>query len=423
LCVRGSMGSLPSLAGLSLCEHGRRGGSAVLPASSSGIATDAPMLVWSVHMNRILFRYFPAIEASEDGESVVHDDDDEYDVVDAASDEEEAAIARNGPVTKRQRKKALTPYQAYLQWLRLCRVPSVPMKFTGAVKSIVDSEQLDRHLLDSAIRKANNALYETFKMGGERIQPAKIKQRVNFVNKASGPTLASVHISTLNASGRRKREDLYMKWLTSTQSTDGYTANRLDSVDESIWVDHIVPKSWLRLTNNFEEFASCENDPSNVVLTRKTFNENKHDKAIYFGNTGFLEKNTSKEWSPQGFVNKPAIARAIAYMFLTYPCVTSHPDTIVGHASSSLIGSPLYLRQIDELVENLQYVPSEEELVRAYVNFGYYGCINPLVVSQAARSLLATKDGALFSLLVSRLDGTDVASRKALSVFNDSVEL
>jgi len=288
LCVRGSMGSLPSLAGLSLCEHGRRGGSAVLPASSSGIATDAPMLVWSVHMNRILFRYFPAIEASEDGESVVHDDDDEYDVVDAASDEEEAAIARNGPVTKRQRKKALTPYQAYLQWLRLCRVPSVPMKFTGAVKSIVDSEQLDRHLLDSAIRKANNALYETFKMGGERIQPAKIKQRVNFVNKASGPTLASVHISTLNASGRRKREDLYMKWLTSTQSTDGYTANRLDSVDESIWVDHIVPKSWLRLTNNFEEFASCENDPSNVVLTRKTFNENKHDKAIYFGNTGFF---------------------------------------------------------------------------------------------------------------------------------------
>lgn len=344
-------------------------------------------------------------------------------LMNGASDDEAAPIAGNAPVAKRQRKEALTPYHAYLQWLRLCRVPSVPRKLNGTVKSIVDSEQPDRHLLDSVIRKANKALYDTLSMGEEIIQPAKLKQRVNFVNTAGGPTLASIHINTLNASGRRKREDLYMKWLTSTQSNDGYTANSLETVDESIWVDHIVPKSWLRLTNNFEEFASCENDPSNVILTRKTFNENKHDKAIYFGDTGFLEKNTPKEWAPQGFINKPEIARAIAYMFLTYPCVTSHPDTIVGHESSSLVGSPLYLRQIDELVKNLQYVPSEEELVRAYVNFGYYGCINPLVVSQAARSLLTKKDGALFSLLVSRLDGTDMASRKALSVFNGLVQL
>jgi hypothetical protein len=136
-----------------------------------------------------------------------------------------------------------------------------------------------------------------------------------------------------------------------------------------------------------------------------------------------LEKNTSHEWAPQGFVNKPAIARAIAFMFLTYPCVTSYPEALVGDESSPLIGSPLYTRQLEALLRHLEEPPTKEELVRAYVNFGYYGWLNPLVVSGTVRAGIAQRSSVFYPLLARRLAGTDMGSRRALGVFDDHVQV
>jgi hypothetical protein len=368
------------------------------------------------------------------------------DATDADGDEnaeEDGGETEVGPGTKRTRGRVqplsgsdiagdvnLTrEHGAYVQWLRLCRVPAVPRQRNGGVKSITESdidigkEGYIRHTFANVLKHANRELRDSLNMGENRIDGPMINQRVRIVNKASGDNLAGVHINTLNADGRRAREETYVKWLRSYQRGDGYTENQLDDVDESIQVDHVVPKSWLRITGNFEEFSNCENDPSNVVLTRRTFNEGKHNKAIYFGDTGFLEKNTSREWAPQGFVNKPAIARAIAFMFLTYPCVTSYPEALVGDGSSPLIGSPLYTRQLEALLRHLEEPPTEEELVRAYVNFGYYGWLNPLVVSGTVRTGVAQRKSVFYSLLARRLAGTDKGSRKALGVFDDHVQL
>ena len=451
------MGSLPSLAGLSLREYGRSAFSTGA-SGAGGEEEKSPLLVWSVDMHRILFRYFPAIESGvirkdprrrkAAGPGDVSDQAWWWwiDTADAGGDEdteEDKERTEVGPGTKRTRGR-VQPLSAsdvsgnmnltrehgvYVQWLRLCRVPAVPRPKSGGVKSIADSdidlgkEGYIRQTLADVLKNANRALRDSLNMGEGRVDGAMINQRVRIVNSAPGDNLTGVHINTLNADGRRVREEAYVKWLRSYQRGDGYTENRLDDVDESIQVDHVVPKSWLRLTSNFEEFASCENDPSNVVLTRRTFNEGKHNKAIYFGDTAFLEKNTSHEWAPQGFVNKPAIARAIAFMFLTYPCVTSYPEALVGDGSHPLIGSPLYTRQLGALLRHLEEPPTEEELVRAYVNFGYYGWLNPLVVSGTVRAGIAQRRSVFYPLLARRLAGTDMCSRKALAVFNDQVHL
>jgi hypothetical protein len=465
------MGSLPSLAGLSLREYGRSAFSTGAPGAV-GQEGESPLLVWSVDMHRILFRYFPAIESGvirtdprgrrravrPDDVSeqawwwwTVDDTENGLQLVDASNaggdeGEESEEEADAGPGTKRTRGRAQPPpsdatssssgdvnltreHGAYVQWLRLCRVPAVPRPRNGGVKSITESdidlgkEGYIRHTFADVLKHANRALRDSLNMGENRVDGAMINQRVRIVNNASADNIAGVHINTLNADGRRVREEAYVKWVRSYQTGDGYTGNRLDDVDESIQVDHVVPKSWLRLTSNFDEFASCENDPSNVVLTRRTFNEGKHNKAIYFGDTGFLEKNTSHEWAPQGFVNKPAIARAIAFMFLTYPCVTSYPEALVGDGSIPLIGSPLYTRQLGALLRHLEEPPTEEELVRAYVNFGYYGWLNPLVVSGTVRTSIAQRKSVFYHLLAMRMAGTDMGSRKALAVFDDQVQL
>ena len=461
------MGSLPSLAGLSLREYGRSAFSTGAPGAV-GKEAESLLLVWSVDMHRILFRYFPAIESgviradprgrrravrpddvseqawwwwtvddTEGGMQLVdaadaggdegEDGDDAPDVAPGIKRTRGSASAAQSPPDAAGNVNLTREHGAYLQWLRLCRVPAVPRPRSGGVKSIADadlrSEGYDRPTLADVLKTANNHLNGELNMGGNRVNAYSINERVRIVNGTSGDNLAGVHINTLNADGRRVREEAYIKWLKSSQKGDGYTENRLNDVGESIQVDHVVPKSWLRITSNFDEFASCENDPSNVVLTRRTFNEGKHNKAVYFGDTGFLEKNTPHEWAPQGFVNKPAIARAVAFMFLTYPCVTSYPEAMVGDPSSPLIGSPLYARQLDALLRHLNEPPTEEELVRAYVNFGYYGWLNPLVISATLRAGIAQRKSVFFPLLAARLAGTDLGSRKALAVFDDQVQV
>ena len=108
-------------------------------------------------------------------------------------------------------------------------------------------------------------------------------------------------------------------------------------------------------------------------------------------------------------------------MFLTYPMITPIDETVLSHISKGSIGAPGYLngtgrgnKQFDNLIALLAQPLEEEELLRAFVDFGYFGRSNPLVMSSIVRTGIATKSSPFYSLLEKRLNGTDRGTTLAL---------
>ena len=220
---------------------------------------------------------------------------------------------------------------------------------------------------------------------------------------------------SLNAD-RRGVEDAYMRWLRE-DANSAYTDEALPAGEDaekgaSAWVEHVVAKDWLYPTQVLKEFGSAINDPANVVWSQRTYNQAKGVKAVLFGESGLSEHRLNASYAPLGFVIslQPHIARIVAYMFLTYPLVTSNK-----HSSLRRAGAPKYAEQFNTIRRLCTLDVDVYERQKAWVAFGTFRTVNPLVVCPKTRELLKDPSSWLSKLLFARMYGIDVCSDAVLN--------
>jgi hypothetical protein len=209
-----------------------------------------------------------------------------------------------------------------------------------------------------------------------------------------------------------------MEWLKEVSVDVAYSSMQMKDAVET-QVDHVVPKSWLRQTSVLLEFSTPENDPVNVHHTLKEYNIQKGDLAVLLNaRLALHDSKQSGRWAPSGFTvaHQAVIARMVAYMFLTYPLITSDPRVALQRS-----GAPDYAMSYDAIIQLCAQQPNEEELLKAYVVYGKWGIVNPLVVSDEARAMLQDRNTPLSRLLLARLRGADVCSRAVLDALQDAV--
>ena len=86
-----------------------------------------------------------------------------------------------------------------------------------------------------------------------------------------------------------------------------------------------------------------------------------------------------------------------------YPNLIVSPNRATQGAAPATPGLPAYGRgvQFERLVELIERRPSQDELRMAYLMYGYYGVVNPLVASQEVREQCARQGNVLHELLLS----------------------
>jgi hypothetical protein len=250
-----------------------------------------------------------------------------------------------------------------------------------------------------------------------RIDSDTLDSIIRSVNYISRRKLKMPLFRSLNAD-RKGKEQAYMRWLrrdadsayTNEDIPDGEEENPNSKV--SATVEHVVAKDWLYSTQVLKEFVSAIHDPANVLWTQRTYNVSKGVKAVHFGESGWSEHKHNASWAPLGFVPslQPQIARMVAYMFLTYPLVTSHK-----HASLRRSGAPKYAEQFNTIRRLCTFSVGKPELRKAWVAFATFRTVNPLVVCPQARGLLKDPSSWLSKLLFTRMYGSDACSNAVFS--------
>lgn len=324
-------------------------------------------------------------------------------------------------------------YGDVVLWLRLCRVPSEPAGTTGFVKDL-PSEEKNYSLTDTRTIEANKktqtvidaanaallsiaermkapALLEAF-----AIDDTTITRDIRQANALVGSRLRMPHMRSLNADGEgTKKEHMYMEWLFEDASFDrGYTGDPLPSVEQGkAWVEHVVPKSWMRQSEVLLEFASATNDPTNVLYSLEWYNRTKGKSAVRFGGTGAFDYAAHNLWAPQGFTRErqAVLARIVAYSFLTYPAIAADSDTTLERS-----GVPQYAASYRTIIALCNDPVGDAELWKAWVVYGMFGVVNPLVVSSKVRAMVADSSTKLSQLLLARMRGRD---RCTLAVFRE----
>ena len=161
---------------------------------------------------------------------------------------------------------------------------------------------------------------------------------------------------------------------------------------------HIVSKVHLHGNRHLFEFEFSENDPNNMVYSSAANNQEMQTRAIDLGTANkFVSINGI--WKPRGMKRsaQAAVARAVAYMALTYPF-------------SNLES---YKERWSEITELLKDEPTVEETRRALVTFSMYGFFNPLTLSSFTRECVSDVSHPLGRLLAERLSGVDELSADA----------
>lgn len=337
-----------------------------------------------------------------------------------------------GPISKRKRARTMqtrggddpreplasnrpalsTEYRNVCWWLRLCLVPSQPGPTEGTIR-FLDDEDFDALVLGAAnlavkeIAANTKELPEAY-ISKRFIDAESIKARVADVN-GTPKILLQLPVFGQLTSGRTGIEDAYMQWLRKDADC-AYTEEALPAADDKTSptsVEHVVAKNWLHPSQVLKEFAYAENDPVNIVWTRKSYNQSKGTKALHFGALGTAEMKFVASYAPEGFV--PAVqsrmARKVAYMFLTYPLVSENK-----HATRTRIGSPKYAEKFNVIRRLCTTNMSEDEVNEAWVVYALFRVVNPLVVSSSTRMLLADPSSWLSQLLFARMYGSDFCS-------------
>ena len=155
---------------------------------------------------------------------------------------------------------------------------------------------------------------------------------------------------------------------------------------------HIFPKVHLRDNRHLFEFEFSENDPSNMVYGSKDANLTMKTRTIDLGVHNRFVSNTGF-WKPRNMTRaaQAAVARAVAYMALTYPFC-------------NLQG---YRGRYKEIATLLDMRPEPHEERHALVTYSMYEWFNPLTLSNHTRQLVRNPKHPLGRLLLERLTGTD----------------
>jgi hypothetical protein len=326
----------------------------------------------------------------------------------------------SGPSTDDQ--KLFDEYMAVCQWLRMTRVLSDP---SGTVLvSPLASDELNQRIFNtqrSVTADANTALKNIAAKQNVQtrwqIALPQIVRHAELLNERPVYYLDVPHFKSFNKSEQTKPAEAYMAWLKEASVDVAYSDALLARASET-QVDHVVPKSWLRQTSVILELSTPENDPVNVQHTLREYNQSKRDMAVYLKGTTMLnDYNLHEMWAPAGFTVKhqAVVARIVAYMFLTYPMITSEINTVLRRA-----GAPKYEGRYSTIITLCAEEPNHHELLTAYVIYGRWGLVNPLVVSRKARQALADKSSKLSQLLRARLGGADECSKAVFDAMKDS---
>ena len=352
---------------------------------------------------------------------------------------------------------AVRERNAHLLWLRLCSVPSDPVGAVEALKLTADRETPQY----AGLTQTKTLLTEHY-TGSKRAEASETylqalsedmyKNRISDFNKL--PLNTKVKPPAFAPYGRRQDDldlqtflrPLYGGSIYSGDGTirstrtgrpvgrkrdDDYVYDRsIDDADENLdlalsamylgkiderkmQLDHVVNKAALVALSNIDEFAGAVNDPINIVLALARENASKGSKAVRFPATAaerIVPQTNERLWSPAVFPlgRQAAIARIIAYMALTYPMIcTERSQNATGERPC---GMRLYWIQRELILDLITQPPEEWEQVVAYGIYAHRRWCNPLVVSQAVRTMVADRNSELHQLLVARLEGTDEGS-------------
>jgi hypothetical protein len=99
----------------------------------------------------------------------------------------------------------------------------------------------------------------------------------------------------------------------------------------------------------------------------------------------------------------------VAYVFLTYPFVSNDKTT-----TDRRSGVPRYAEMYSRIISLCNEPVEDAELLRAWVIFGYFRIVNPLVVSSRVRALVADPASGISKLLLARMRGSDRCSQAVL---------
>lgn len=371
------------------------------------------LLAWNVASSDLVLSYFEAVESAIDGEAAAG--------ASAASDSTTAALQkRPRPLATPADRMLENEHRAHLQWLRLCSVPSAP----SGTEHVQKVQSRDEPHYSNALEAAR-VILSTEYVPGRPVLPSSdalveklLTDTVKLVNSdAASHTLAPPPFKTLNAGGRAKLEDQYIERLRELRGgRDAFTDKPLPAVGgASAPVAHVVPKAWTRPVGALAEFVGVDGDPTNVVATFKTFNDEMGTSAVYLGALARGNRYADgKYWAPAHFAqkNRAAIARAVACVALTYPFLSADDTAIAGDGGRTR-GLPLYSAQIENIVALLAEPPELEDYTLAWVQFATFGWLNPLVVSKRVREAVV-KRTEMNALLRKRLAGTDLGSQAAM---------
>jgi hypothetical protein len=369
-------------------------------------------------------------DKNEDGTDEDDEDEDEENLPLTVMSERRRDREGNAPVSDRTRQKraqrlrdASAPevntqslkeeYESVCWWLRLCMVPSQPGFLPGVVRRLDPENEPNANAINSAVNEIAGSESMAAK---RRIDDDALENSIRSANNLLRRKLQMPAFRSLNAD-RKGLEDAYMRWLRR-DANSAYTDEDLPVGEDAekgaytTTVEHVVAKDWLYPTQVLKEFVSAIHDPANVVWTQRVYNQRKGVKAVHFGDSGSFEYNLNASYAPLGFVPslQPQIARIVAYMFLTYPLVTSNK-----HAGLRRNGAPKYAEQFHTIRRLCTYGVDTAELMKAWVSFAVFRTVNPLVVCPQVRNLLSDPSSWLSKLLFTRMYGNDACSDAVLS--------
>lgn len=360
--------------------------------------------------------------------------------------------------------RAEQEYCVYGQWLLKCSYPPLDeqrecVRNERANTKVPEmKDKVARHLMaatngslnsilsqdsNKALIDVNKALvYDAYKTSHKRVCDWKsmIKTSSLAFPFYPRPPAASPFGASANAYNKH-----YQSWLKdlllAPEDTDNAAAkSKMDgslysgkhpTKDTSTFVtEHIVAQDWCKATQIFDETSSVCNDPRNVTFILASENSSKGTKPLNFLNdTSPPAVSHVNDESPQLFrlkirqsVIQKALyaaklterraamaARAVSYMFLTYPLISDAPS-YMDWPSDSHIGSPLYGLQFEYIKSLLEQEPTEWEIFLDWMQWKQYGWHNPFIYETfwglSVRKKI-TKNQELMDLLEKRFAGTD----------------
>lgn len=357
--------------------------------------------------------------------------------------------------------RAEKEYRVYGQWLLKCSYPPLDEQRHCADNSLANHKVCEMknkvawHLMaatngslksvlsqdgNKALIDRNKALvYDAYITSHKRVCNWK-----SIINESSlafpfypRPPAASPFGASANAYNKH-----YQSWLKDLllepEDTDNAAAKskmggslysgKHPTKDTSTFVtEHIVAQDWCKATQIFDETSSVCNDPRNVTFILASENSSKGTKPLNFLNdtsppaVSHVNDKLFRLKIRQSVIQKALYAaklterraamaaRAVSYMFLTYPLISDAPS-YMDWPSDSHIGSPLYGLQFEYIKSLLEQEPTEWEIFLDWMQWKQYGWHNPFIYEMfwgtSVRKKI-TKNEELMDLLEKRFSGTD----------------